>query len=280
MSMSEHAAPGPLPAARWRPAPLLKGSLVVHVIGLLTVALLPSTWPWIAAVIAGNHLLVIASVFCPRGRLLGPNLMRLSSAAAARGEVALTFDDGPDCEVTPRVLDLLDRFEMKASFFCIGSRADAHPEIVREIVRRGHAVENHSFDHAHAFAMIGPRGTARDIDAAQAAITRIAGDRPHYFRAPNGFRNPWLDAVLTRRNLRYVSWTRRGLDTVRRNTAAVTRALTRGLKAGDILLLHDGNCGRTRNGEPMVLAVLPTLLQCLHRAGLKSVALRTALESQ
>jgi peptidoglycan-N-acetylglucosamine deacetylase len=267
-----------LPARRWRPAPLLKISLALHVAGLLAFAFNPTAWMWIVAVLAGNHLVVITSVFCPRGRLLGPNVVRLPAAAAARGEVALTFDDGPDPDVTPRVLDLLDRFEMKASFFCIGSKVRAHPDIVHDIIARGHTVENHSFDHPHAFAMIGPKRASRDIDAAQAAIERASGCHPRYFRAPNGFRNPWLDPVLARRNLRYVSWTRRGLDTVRHDAAAVTRALTRDLKAGDILLLHDGNCGRASDGCAMVLTVLPTLLERLHCAGLKSVALRSALE--
>lgn len=264
---------------RWRPAPLLKVSLALHVAALFAYALYPAAWMWILGVLACNHLTIITSVFCPRGRLLGPNVMRLPAAAAARGEVALTFDDGPDREVTPRVLDLLDRFDMKASFFCIGSKVTAYPEVVQDIIARGHTVENHSYAHPHAFAAIGPWRAARDIDAAQSAITRAAGDHPRYFRAPNGFRNPWLDPVLIRRNLRYVSWTRRGLDTVRGDAAAVTRTLTRGLQAGDILLLHDGNCGRTVDGCPMVLAVLPPLLERLRCASLKSVTLRTALES-
>ena len=242
-------------------------------------AMYPAGWQWIVAVLGCNHLLIIGSVFCPRGQLLGPNLVRLPAAAADRGEVALTFDDGPDPLVTPRVLDLLDRFGMKATFFCVGRKVCAHPAIAEEIVQRGHAIENHSFDHIHWFAMIDPWRMSRDIESAQAAIERVAGERPGFFRAPNGFRNPWLDAVLAKGGLRYVSWTRRGLDTVRRDVHAVSRALTQDLRAGDVLLMHDGNCGRTANDEPMVLAVLPTLLERLRERGLKSVALRTALET-
>lgn len=268
-----------LRARHWRPAPLLKISLALHLAGLLALALYPVAWVWTIVVLAFNHLVIITSVFCPRGRLLGPNVIRLPAAAAARGEVGITFDDGPDVHVTPLVLDLLDRFEMKASFFCIGSKVNAYPGLVKDIIARGHTVENHSYAHPHGFAMIGPWRASRDIDAAQSAITRATGDSPRYFRAPNGFRNPWLDPVLCRRDLLYVSWTRRGLDSVRRDAAAVTRALTRNLKAGDILLLHDGNCGRASDGRPMVLAVLPDLLERLCHAKLKSVALRTALQS-
>ena len=264
---------------RWRPAPLLKASAALHVIGAVVLALHPPWWPWILGALAANHLLVIASVFCPRGQLLGPNLVRLPPAAAKRGEVALTFDDGPDPLVTPRVLDLLDRYEMKASFFCIGSNVCAHPAIVEDIVRRGHAVENHSFGHIPWFAMVGPWKMSRDIDTAQSAIARVTGERPRFFRAPNGFRNPWLDPLLARRGLRYVSWTRRGLDTVRRNARAVADALMRDLAAGDVLLMHDGNCGATNDNEAMVLTVLPELLERMRGLGLKSVALRTALET-
>jgi len=266
-------------ARRWRPAPLLKITLALHIAGVLAIAISPGGWPWIVALLGCNHLLIIGSVFCPRGQLLGANVVRLPAAAAERGEVALTFDDGPDPLITPRVLDLLDRFGMKATFFCVGRKVCAHPEVVADMVRRGHAIENHSFEHIHWFAAMDPWRMSRDIENAQQAIGRLAGARPAFFRAPNGFRNPWLDALLAKSGLRYVSWTRRGLDTVRHDARAVAGALTQGLRAGDVLLLHDGNCGRTAENEPMVLAVLPVLLERLRERGLKSVALRTALET-
>ena len=266
-------------AARWRVPPLLKGTLALHVATCAVYLAHPPSGPWLLAVIAANHALIIGSVFCPRGRLLGPNLVRLPHTAAQRGEVALTFDDGPDPLVTPRVLDLLDRYQMKASFFCIGAKVRKHPGIAADIARRGHAIENHSHDHTHWYAALAPWRMARDLDAAQAAIADASGVRPRFFRAPNGFRNPWMDALLAKRGLRYVAWTRRGLDTVRSDPAAVCRALTDELAAGDVLLMHDGNCGRTADGEAMVLAVLPAVLDHLARRGLKSVALPTALET-
>lgn len=257
----------------------IKVSIAVHLACALAFAIHPASWLWIVAIIAANHLILFAAIFVPRSGLLGPNVVRLPRAAAERGEVALTFDDGPDPDVTPRVLDVLDRHRMKATFFCVGAKVRAHPEIVAEIVRRGHAVENHSFDHVHAFAMMGPWRMQRQIAAAQAAIASAAGEPPRFFRAPFGFRNPWLDALLVKFGLRYVSWTRRGFDTVRSDARAMTRALTRDLAAGDVLLMHDGNCGHTADGQPVVLAVLPAVLEILESRGLKSVALRTALQS-
>lgn len=244
------------------------------------VVMQPALWRWALVAIAANHLLLSCAVLWPRGRLLGSNLTRLPAAAAGRREVSLNFDDGPDPDVTPRVLDLLDRHQAKASFFCVGEKAAAHPEIVKEIARRGHSVENHSHRHPHAFAFYGLGGLRREVDTAQSVIGRITGRSPGFFRAPAGFRSPLLDPVLAGQGLRYVSWTRRGFDTVDGDAPAVLERLTRGLAAGDVLLLHDGGPARTSEGKPVVLAVLPALLEKLESAGLKSVPLPAACRDE
>ena len=263
------------PAAwAWRPAPVVVVSLALHGIAVLAFAVDPGQWPWILALLASNHLLLGALVFAPRGSLLGPNIVRLPEPAAARGEISLTFDDGPDPQITPRVLDLLDRQGARASFFCVGERAARFPQLVHEIVRRGHSVENHSQRHSHAFALYGPRRLRREIRTTQTELSQITGRRPEFFRAPAGFRSVLLDPVLAGCGLRYVSWTRRGFDAVSSDAVRVFDRLANGLRAGDILMLHDG--ARTRAGAPAVLTVLPRLLDELSRCGLKSVPLPEA----
>ena len=261
-------------------APALRISKWVHAAGAVTCAVEPLLWPWVLAALAGNHLLLGAAVLSPRGGMLGPNLVRLPASAAGRNEVSLTFDDGPDPDVTPRVLDLLDTFPAKASFFCVGEKAAAYPDVVMEIARRGHSVENHSFRHDHAFAFFGPGRLRGEVEATQSLIAGLTGRFPAFFRAPAGFRSPLLDPVLALHGVRYVSWTRRGFDTVDADAAAVLRRLTRGLAAGDLLLLHDGGCRRTPRGEPVVLAVLPELLERLAAAGLKPVSLPAACREE
>lgn len=261
------------PARRWQPAPAIRLSMALHAVSALTLIVQPGLWPWAVGALVANHLLLFAASFWPRGRVLGANMSRLPPAAARHGEVVLTFDDGPDPLVTPQVLDLLDRYRMKASFFCIGEKAAAFPGIVTEIASRGHGVENHTHRHSHAFAFCGLSRLAREVDAAQSAIAGSAGRPPAFFRAPAGFRSPLLDLVLAKRGLTYVSWTRRGYDTVRRDPAKVFDSLTKGLAAGDVLLLHDGNAAQTAQGEPVVLAVLPRLLEHLRAERLTSVAL-------
>jgi peptidoglycan/xylan/chitin deacetylase (PgdA/CDA1 family) len=268
------AGPGP---RRWRPAPAIAASMALHGAAAVVLVAAPRLWPWILGAVAANHLLLFAAVLWPRGRLLGPNCARLPDAAAARNEVSLTFDDGPDPEVTPRVLDLLDRYRARASFFCVGEKAAAHPELVREIARRGHSVENHTQRHSWAFAFYGPARLKREVDAAQSVIAGIGGRAPSYFRAPMGLRSPLLDPVLARCGLTYVSWTRRGYDATAHDPEKVLRRMTGALAAGDILLLHDGGDSRASDGTPVVLAVLPRLLERMSSLGLVSVSLPGAL---
>jgi peptidoglycan/xylan/chitin deacetylase (PgdA/CDA1 family) len=98
----------------------------------------------------------------------------LPDSATQLGQVALTFDDGPDADVTPKVLDILDRYGAKASFFCVGEKAAAHPNIIRDIVRRGHSVENHSMRHAKLFAFFGVTALRTDIGMTQSLLSNLA----------------------------------------------------------------------------------------------------------
>ena len=202
----------------------------------------------------------------PRSQLLGRTVVRLPEGRARAGEVALTFDDGPHPAVTPAVLDILDRHGARASFFLIGARAAKHPDLVREIVRRGHQVESHTWGHRPWFACLGLGALRREVGRAQDVLTPLAGRAPRFVRAPMGLRTPLLDPVLHRAGLVHASWTRRGLDGISRDHRRVLARLLRGLRAGDVLLLHDG-------GSRTVLDVLPGLLLGLEARGLTAVPL-------
>jgi peptidoglycan-N-acetylglucosamine deacetylase len=261
---------------RWRPTAFLSFSIALHLSALLAVVVDLALWPWVLAGVAANHMVITLLGLLPRSSGLGANWTRLPDAAMLRNEIALTIDDGPDPEVTPQLLELLQRHNVKATFFCIGSKAALHPELCREIVRHGHAIENHSQHHRHNFSLLGPAGYAREIAAAQESLSRIAGMTPRFFRAPAGLRNPFLEPVLARLGLQLASWTVRGFDTCTRDATQVRARLSRGMKPGAILLLHDGNAARTASGEPVVLQVLPDLIASAHAAGLRFVTLRDA----
>jgi len=253
----------------------IRASVIIHILALLLL-LHWRFWPLSLAMLVVNHVVLVLAGLWPRSTLLGPNQRRLSQHATAAGQVALTIDDGPDPLVTPQVLELLDRFDCKATFFCIGERVAAHADLAREIVRRGHQLENHTQHHFNYFSLLGPEGMRREIDQAQAAIATVAGVRPRYFRAPAGLRNPFLEAVLCSADLQLVSWARRGFDTVTRDPQLILARLTRNLRAGDILLLHDGHAARTADGSAVILKVLPELLAAFTRAGLRPVTLGKA----
>jgi peptidoglycan/xylan/chitin deacetylase (PgdA/CDA1 family) len=263
--------------ARWTMPPLVRGVVGLHAVAAAGVALQPATWPWALGAVAASHAALTAAGLWPRSRWLGPNVLRLPPASAARGEVALTIDDGPDPEVTPQVLDLLDAAGAQATFFCIAERAAAHPALLRQIVARGHSVQNHTHAHRHDFSLRGPAALRRELQRAQDVLAQLGGTRPTCFRAPAGLRNPFLDPVLHRLGLTLVSWTRRGYDTREADPARVLERLARGLAAGDILLLHDGNAARDAQGRPVVLQVLPALLQRCRGLGLRPVTLPQAL---
>ncbi len=255
----------------------LRASVGLHAAAVGAALLWPGAWPLAAGAVLLNHATLAAAGLWPCSALLGPNIRRLPAAAAARFEIAITIDDGPDPEVTPAVLEVLAAAGVHATFFCIANRARAQPVLTRRIVAAGHSVQNHSLQHRHNFSLLGLRGFEREISAAQAALADITGVRPHCFRAPAGLRNPLLDPVLHRLNLHLVSWTRRGFDTRNADPAAVLQRLKHGLAAGSILLLHDGHARRTAQGRPVLLDVLPALLQQCHAAGLRPVTLADAL---
>ncbi|HZZ12071.1 MAG TPA: polysaccharide deacetylase family protein [Paraburkholderia sp.] len=260
---------GPYPA-------ILVGTAAWHVAVLAGWLLAPAAWPWWLAAIFANHAVFTVAGLLPRTALLGPNWTRLPAAPHNACAIALTIDDGPDPDVTPQVLDLLDTLAVRATFFCIGEQVQRYPDLAREIVARGHALENHSQVHVHTFSLTFPAALTREIAAAQHTFEAVSGERPMFFRAPAGLRNLFLEPVLRKLDLRLAAWTRRGYDTRERNPQVVTQRLLDGLAARDILLLHDGNAAQTADGQPLIVAVLPRLIDAARQQGLRFVTLREA----
>jgi peptidoglycan/xylan/chitin deacetylase (PgdA/CDA1 family) len=264
-------------ARGWAPSPLMYASAAMHVAAVAAVLARPRIWPWALSAVAANHVALTAAGLWPRSQLLGPNLTRLPARVGTAGSVALTIDDGPDPEVTPQVLAQLEQHRACATFFCVGERVLRYPDLALEITRRGHVIENHTQTHRHNFSLLGPSGLHAEIARAQNSIFQITGSTPSFFRAPAGLRNPFLDPVLANLKLRLASWTRRGFDTVRGDADAVFRRLAMPLEGGDILLLHDGNAARSPSGKPVILEVLPRLLDAVRSKDLRAVTLRAAL---
>ena len=194
-------------------------------------------WPLGLAVLLVSHGAVLWSTFNPRSQLFCPALVRLSGA---QPRVWLTIDDGPSDDTRP-MLDLLDAHGAKATFFVVGERARARPELVREIVRRGHGLGNHSDSHPQAaFWRLGPVTLEREIAANQRSLAELAGAPPRWFRSVVGHTNPFIAPVLARHGLTRVAWSARGFDGVRCTPDRVLARIVPDLKPGAIVLLHEG----------------------------------------
>ncbi|WP_225906974.1 polysaccharide deacetylase family protein [Methyloradius palustris] len=260
----------------WQPTRFIRVTFAIHLWSLLMLIVYPTYWQWVVGALIANHLAIMLIGLWPRSHWLGENWTTLPAAAIARNEIALTIDDGPDPVVTPQVLDILDKYRVKATFFCIGIKALKYPDLCREIVRRGHAIENHSQKHRHNFSLLGLAGFERELQTAQNTLSTITGQTPKFFRAPAGLRNPFLEPVLAKLGLRLVSWSVRAFDTRVSNVDNVKNKLLSGLQPGAILLLHDGNAARSADNIPVLIAVLPTVLTAAKILKLKFVTLRQA----
>lgn len=256
---------------RWRPRPAIILSMSLHVAALVALFVWPGAWGWALSAVAANQAVLLLATLFPGAQSIVHSMNRLPRSQA-EGCVALTFDDGPDPDVTPQVLDLLDRHGARATFFCIGRRAAGQPALMREIRARGHGVGNHTMHHPLWFTLLGIGGQRRELAAAEAVLLQT-GPTNGLVRAPLGMCSPLSDWVFHRLGLQHIGWARRGFDTRSGNATRVLARITHGLREGDIILLHDGNAARDTNGRPVTLAVLEALLPALAVRGLRSVSL-------
>lgn len=250
---------------------LLAGAAVLAAVALAA-ARAREGGPGIALLVAGAGAalaLGLLHAFWPAFDLGGGSLRR-----GPRGErvVALTFDDGPS-EDTPAVLDGLDRAGVRATFFVLGEAAERRPDLVREIARRGHVVALHGHTHRRLLAA-GPRVVALELDRCAAAIRRAGVEPAPWFRAPHGWKGPFLAPALRARGLTLVAWTRGVWDTERPGADVIAARASRRPRPGEILLLHDG-CG-TPGLDPrrdQTAAAVPEIVRRWRGAGYAFVTL-------
>jgi peptidoglycan/xylan/chitin deacetylase (PgdA/CDA1 family) len=181
--------------------------------------------------------LILAGVFALRLRMFVDALVK--GPRGARG-VVLTFDDGPDPETTPRVLDALEEERVKATFFLIAQKAEAHPELVRDMKSRGHAIGLHSYAHDRLFALRSQKRVTRDLARGVAVLRSITGEDPTWFRPPIGHTNPAIARVADALDLRVVGWNLSARDGLGSATPErVVARIRRFVRDGTIVLLHD-----------------------------------------
>lgn len=222
------------------------------------------------AVVAFHPLLALGVLFLSHLLILFPTLVAncqwwgpvITHFATPRREVWLTIDDGPDPIHTPRMLDLLQRFEASATFFVIGTRAAKYPAELEAIRAAGHAIANHTASHPSAsFWSLPPSRIAAQIDGGYLPT--------NYFRTPAGLKNFFVHPVLERRKMELVGWTVRGLDTLSKDAEAVAARIMRQVKPGAIILLHEGH--RTATDPDFHPRCLELTLAALTKANYRCV---------
>ncbi|NLJ41953.1 MAG: polysaccharide deacetylase family protein [Clostridiales bacterium] len=186
-------------------------------------------------------------------------------------EVALTFDDGPNPEYTPRLLDILKEYQVPASFFCLGRQAALYPDIIKRIAREGHIIGCHSYSHRHAWLMP-PFYTMRDIKRTYETITRITGNPPKWYRPPWGHFNAVSIYAAKRLNLNIALWSVEARDWALDTTPEyIYNIVIDKCDKGSIIVLHDN---RGTSGAPVkALRALPYIISSLHEKGYKFVTL-------
>jgi len=233
-------------------------SVIVNIACKLAAILLWGlSWRWLAAAFfVGPDLVLHYQLFVPTARGLG---RIVTSFETERDEVWLTIDDGPDETDTPQILDLLDRYQAKATFFLVGRQAGLHPGLVSEIVRRGNEVAHHTQTHPiGSFWCASPARVKRELDDCLGELAR-AGVRPRWFRAPGGIKSLFMRNALLARNLTAVAWSIRGWDCATGNPDSVRSRIMRKVRPGAIILLHEGKGVHSRVRVRAIAGVLAAL---------------------
>ena len=226
----------------------------------------------------GQHLAAVL-LFCtvlttmtigtlvPRCALFGRMIKQLPQDG---NPVLLTIDDGPHPEHTPAILDILDRHRIKALFFLVGERAMQHPELVRDILARGHEIGNHTQTHpATTFWMLRPARLWREIAGCQETLTTLCpGQPPRFFRPPAGHHNLFTALIAHSLGLRMMLWNARGFDGVLTDVPTITRRIAHRLKPGAIVLIHEGTPVAVELAEAVTSMLAMSGLICVPPASL------------
>ena len=188
--------------------------------------------------------------------------------------VALTFDDGPNPDATPRILDALAAGQVKATFFLLGRHVDHWPLIARRIADEGHVVANHGWHHRKLHRAM-PSRVRLDLEMGTQSIERATGIRPTLFRAPHGFRAPWVTPIAASLGQRTIGWSLGVWDTDRPGAAVIAERTINGARPGSILLLHDGDGYDPQGDRQQTADAIPLIVDGLHARGYTFVAVPT-----
>lgn len=203
----------------------------------------------------------------PESNFYGPVV---SYAGTSQKVVALTFDDGPYPPYTDKILDALQQYQVRATFFVIGQNVDKYPALVRREVTQGHEVGNHTYHHYDLLKM-GRGNISREIDLGSAAIARATGRPPTLLRPPHGFRDPAVMEAAEVRHLTVVEWSVMSRDWTNPGVDAIVMRTLAHVHNGSVILLHDGDGTAQRASREQTVAATRLIVAALQQQGYKFV---------
>jgi peptidoglycan/xylan/chitin deacetylase (PgdA/CDA1 family) len=224
-------------------------------------------WFGVAGVCAAGGLFAWGAL-APESQLFGSTLQRLKDTSC----MAITFDDGPNPVVTPGILELLERYNARATFFLIGQRVRAFPRLAQEIASRGHAIGNHTETHP-SLTFLSPRRITEELELCDDAIVAATGKKPRWMRPPYGYRSPLLDGIVRRRGGAGVAMWNVAAKDWRTDAPEPVIQRLRGARGGDIVLLHDGDHRVLEGNRGHVVKALEYWLPRWRDAGIQFVNL-------
>ena len=250
-------------------SPCSSGSLLGAAAGAVLGTAIVGWAGWLCSAVAVAAIALLAwGAFTPNSPLFG---RVIDGNGTPDRVIALTFDDGPSAETTPRVLEVLRERDVQATFFVLGRHAAEHPELVAEIRAEGHQVASHGYDHALLTFATTDQVTGQ-LERAEVAISQAAGTDPTpFFRAPHGFRNLFVHRAAEGRGYRIVGWTKGVWDTAKPGVDTIVKRSVSGFRPGAILLLHDGDGSGQGDDRTQTAEAVPLIVDAAHDAGYRLV---------
>lgn len=189
-------------------------------------------------------------------------LKTLCKGKTDKKQIAITFDDGPHAEITPKVLKILDSYNAKATFFCIGENINTNPSLLKDIDSKDHLIGNHTYTHHKWFDLFSSSKMKAELENTNGLIFEIINKKTKLFRPPYGVTNPPLKKAVNALNLQTIGWSIRSLDTIR-STEKTLKEITKKLVPGDIILFHDN--------REHIIEILPKFLDYVKSEGFEVV---------
>ena len=180
------------------------------------------------------------------------------SAQADTMKIAITFDDGPHPILTPKILDILEKYQIQATFFMVGVNVINYPQTAKEVIARGHEVGNHTY--THHMAGLDQAGIAKEIADCEDALEELCEYRPHLFRPPQGAVNPLVEGCAAAGDYTLILWSLDTRDWECKSTEQIVDEVLSKVQPGDIILMHDYIGTHSKTPEALEI-LLPKLLE-------------------